>query len=664
MKVNKLIKVAINTSRKQLLVLGCVWLLTATSCNKYLHIVPDNVAVIDNAFTMRTEAEKYLFTCYSFLPKDGDPRYNIGLLGGDEIWLPRNPRDLDAYAWGTLNISGIATGGQNASEPRLDAWRGWWQGGGPSDRFGLWKAIRNCNIFLENVKDLTKVRDLTLDERTRWIAEATFLKAYYHYYLLRMYGPIPLVDQNIDISATEEEVRVKRKPFDECVDYISGLLDQATADLPLVIADRTTELGRITKPIAAAIKAKLWLLAASPLFNGNSDYANYTDHDGLQLFPATYDANKWAKAAEFAKTAIDIAEQAGHKLHVFTGTSFQLSDTTLLQLKIRTAMTERWSTEHIWANPNSRAGFDMQARAMPKLSGSESSGQARMQFAAPLKIVEMFYSSNGVPINEDNQINFSNKYATRLAVSSDRFYIKPGYETARLNFDREPRFYAFIGFDGGVWYKYDSPSGSDENSWVVESKYTQISGATDALGFLNETGYFVKKLVDWNATHTNSNQGINYRDYPWPEIRLPELYLMYAEALNESQGPVADVLAYMDKIRERAGLLGVAESWSRFSNNPGKYTTKEGMREIIQQERGIELSFEGQRFWDLRRWKKAGEVLNQAITGWSVYQDKTADYYRVRTIYTQNFVAPRDYLWPIRTDDIRVNPNLVQNPGW
>jgi hypothetical protein len=88
------------------------------------------------------------------------------------------------------------------------------------------------------------------------------------------------------------------------------------------------------------------------------------------------------------------------------------------------------------------------------------------------------------------------------------------------------------------------------------------------------------------------------------------------------------------------------------------------MREIIQQERGIELSFEGQRFWDLRRWKKAGEVLNQAITGWSVYQDKTADYYRVRTIYTQNFVAPRDYLWPIRTDDIRVNPNLVQNPGW
>lgn len=649
--------------KRHIMVLGVILVVAGTSCNKYLDIVPDNIAVIDNAFTMRTEAEKYLFTCYSFLPRNGDPVYNIGLLGGDEIWLPRNPRDLDAYAWGNLNTAGIATGGQNAAEPRLDAWRGWWQGGGPGDRYGLWKAIRNCNIFLENVKDLSKVRDLRLDERTRWIAEVTFLKAYYHYYLLRMYGPIPLVDVNIDISAPEEEVRIKRKPFDECVNYISGLLDQAAPNLPPVILDRTTELGRITRPIALAIKAKLWLLAASPLFNGNPDYTNFKDKDGVNLFPASYDATKWDKAAEYAKAAIDAAEAGGHSLHRFLGTTFQLSDTTLLQLSIRTSMTERWSTEHVWANPNSRAGFDMQARAMPKLA-AEASGQARMQFAAPMKIVEMFYSSHGVPINEDKLIDFSNRYTTRLAVSSERFYIKEGYETARINFDREPRFYAFLGFDGGVWYKYDSPSNTDENTWVVEGKYTQASGATDALGFLNETGYFVKKLVDWNATHTNSNQGINYRDYPWPEIRLPDLYLMYAEALNESQGPIGDVLVYLDKIRARAGLEGVAAAWSKYSINPTKYTTKDGMRDIIHQERGIELSFEGQRFWDLRRWKKAAESINQAITGWSVYQDKTADYYRVRTIYTQNFVSPRDYLWPIRIDDLRVNPNLVQNPGW
>ncbi len=640
--------------KKQLLTGGAVLLLSTTACNKYLDIVPDNVATIDNAFTMRIEAEKFLFTCYSFLPKDGDVFYNVGMMSGDELWVPTQEWDFVSYGWR------LARGGQNAANPYLNSWNGVYQGGGPSDRFGLWKAIRNCNIFLENVKDESKVRDLRLDERTRWIAEVTFLKAYYHYYLLRMYGPIPLVDKNIDISASEEEVRVKRMPVEDCFAYVNKLLDEAIPNLPNVILDRTNELGRITRPIALAIKAKSLLLAASPLFNGNSDFADFKDHDGVALFPATYDASKWQTAAEACKAAIDAAELAGFKLYQFPGSTFQLSDTTNLQLTLRNAMTERWNSEHVWANPNSRADF-IQRVSMPKLATGGASGDARMQLAAPLKIVEMFYSSNGVPINEDKMIDFSDKYTLKTALSKDRFYIKQGYETARLNFDREPRFYAFLGFDGGVWYKYDSPSNSDENTWVVEGKYTQMAGATH-VGYYNETGYYIKKLVDWNMANTTN--GVSYRDYPWPEIRLPDLYLMYAEALNESQGPIGDVLIYVDKIRARAGLEGVAASWSKYSNNPGKYTTKDGMREIIHQERGIELSFEGQRFWDLKRWKKAGEVLNQAITGWSVFQDKTADYYRVRTIFTQNFVSPRDYFWPIRTYDLTVNPSLVQNPGW
>ena len=172
MKIYHFIMNTIRTCKRQVSVLAITLLLATSSCNKYLDIVPDNIAVIDNAFTMRTEAEKYLFTCYSFLPRNGDPAYNIGLLAGDEIWLPRNPRDLTAYAWGTLNTAGFATGGQNVAEPKLDAWRGWWQGGGPGDQYGLWKAIRNCNIFLENVRNTSKVRDLRLDERTRWLAEA------------------------------------------------------------------------------------------------------------------------------------------------------------------------------------------------------------------------------------------------------------------------------------------------------------------------------------------------------------------------------------------------------------------------------------------------------------------------------------------------------------
>ncbi|MEO6524368.1 MAG: RagB/SusD family nutrient uptake outer membrane protein [Mucilaginibacter sp.] len=631
--------------------------LTLPACKKYLDIIPDNVATIANAFTLRNEAEKYLFTCYSFLPKDGNPLYNMGYMAGDEIWAPLDERELVSYGFR------IARGGQNAANPYMNAWSGNYQGGGPSDLYGMFIAIRNCNIFLENVQDMTKVRDLTLDERQRWIAEVKFLKAYYNFYLLRMYGPIPIVDKNIDISAPEEQVRIKRVPFDDCVNYVSNLLDSATVNLPLIITDRGTELGRATKPMALAVKAKLLLMAASPLFNGNADYASFKDKDGVKLMNTTYDANKWKKAADAAKAAITSAESVGFKLYQFPTTStFKLSDSTKRQLTIRGALTERFNvnTEHVWANPNSRTGF-LQQTAMARLVSTVTTSDAREQLSAPIKIAEMFYSVNGVPINEDKTLNFNNKYTVRTAVHSERFYIKEGYQTARLNFDREPRFYADLCFDGGIWYKYDSPSNSDENTFSVEGKSTQLAGASN-FGWYNETGYYIKKVVDWNMV--NGTNGVTYRDYPWPEIRLADIYLMYAEALNESDGPVNDVFTYLDLIRARAGLLGVKDSWNNFSTNASKYATKDGLREIIHQERNIEMAFEGSRYWDMKRWKLASDVFNQSITGWSVFQPTTSEYYKVRTIFAQNFVAPRDYLTPIRVYDMSVNPNLVQNPGW
>lgn len=92
------------------------------------------------------------------------------------------------------------------------------------------------------------------------------------------------------------------------------------------------------------------------------------------------------------------------------------------------------------------------------------------------------------------------------------------------------------------------------------------------------------------------------------------------------------------------------------------------MREIIKQERLIELAFEGQRFWDLRRWKDAHKHLNEPIKGWNI-GEKGLDFYKVTTVYPQpgDPVAPydfKDYLWPIKVNEIIKNPNLVQNPGW
>lgn len=629
-------------------------IISVSSCSDYLDVVPDNVSTVDHVFKLRNEAEKYLFTCYSYLPKDGNAAYNTGMLAGDEIWIPFE-KGYTSYAFY------IARGKQRISDTYVNVWDGYWHGAGPDDSYAIFDGIRHCNTFLENVSDKTKVLDLEDDERERWLGEVEFLKAYYHFYLLRMYGPIPIIDKNLPVDAPEEEVNTARMPIDTCINYISNLLDSAASKLPDIITDRTTELGRITRPIVLIIKAKILLTAASPFFNGNNDYSNFLTGDGEPFFNSTYDETKWQKAADAALEAILIAEAAGNNLYEFTNKTFNLSDTTITQMSIRQAVCERWNDEIIWANPNSTASSDLQKLCMVPLSSEDNNDDAQKIMSPPLKIARMFYTKNGVPIDEDKTLDFSNDIELRTAVESERFNISEGFETARLNFDREPRFYADLSFDGGIWYKYDSPTNSDEETYVVRAKYGDCAGSWHSF-YVNETGYFIKKLVDWNMTMSSS--GGSYKDYPWPEIRLADLYLMYAEALNETSGPVSDVLVYLDRIRDRAGLKGVAESWNNYSTNPSKYQSKDGLREIIQRERLIELAFEGSRFWDLRRWKKSSEYLNEPITGWNVYGTDSESYYQVRTVYQQEFISPRDYLWPIEDSELLRNTKLVQNPGW
>ncbi len=622
------------------------------SCEEeFLDVVPDNIATIDQAFKLRNEAEKYLFTCYSYIPKNGEALNNIAMLAGDEIWIPPQDAAINSYAFD------IARGLQRVADPYMNAWEGRYQAAGPGDQYPLYDGIRHCNIFIENLENPNLVPDISQAERERWIGEAKFLKAYYHYYLMRMYGPIPIIRENIPVDAPADQLNVMREPIDESIDYLVELLDEASADLPPQITDTQDELGRITRPIAKGIKAEILLMAASPLFNGNEDMGGLTNPDGTMLFNTSYDETKWQRAADAAKEAIEVAETNGHGLFRMSETAFNISDTTKLKLDIRQAVTERWNREIIWANPNSRT-YELQRLSMTPLASDVPHWQARKVLAPTLKIASMFYTKNGVPIEEDTTLDFSDPTVLQEAAEGDRFNIKEGYTTSQLNFDREPRFYANLGFDGAIWYKFDS--GSNDTRWHIEGKYQDYAGSSDAFDF-NVTGYYIKKLVNWEQTFTG---GTLYKDYAWPEMRLADLYLMYAEALNEVQGPTAEVIEYVDKIRDRAGLDGVQESWQQFSSNPDKYTSKEGMREIIHQERKIELVFEGKRFWDIRRWKTAVREFNKPIRGWNVFGDSESEYYQIRTLFEQRFVAPRDYFWPIDAMTLIQNPNLVQNPGW
>ncbi len=626
-----------------------------TSCD-YLDIVPDNVATIEYAFRNRTQAEKYLYTCYSYRPEVGSPDVDPGMNGADETWQ-FYPLSGTFTTWET---SKIARDLQSVTDPILNFWDG------ENSATSLWVGIRDCNIFLENIDE---VSDLEEYEKTRWIAEVKFLKAYYHYFLFKCYGPIPIVDENLPISASVDEVQVYREPVDSVVNYIVNLMDEAIEDLPEASEIvEGTEAGRIDKLIAMSMKAEVLLFAASPLFNGNTSYSSMTDNRGVQLFPQEEDDNKWKLAADACKEAIDACNEEGKELYdEVDALAANAPEPFQQEVMFREAICDRWNKELIWGNTNNDCNLiSTSAQARILRMSAETLNDINSQWAPTLKMVEKFYSSNGVPIDEDTEWQnkgwYENRYNLRKEASSgdEIYYVKEGEQTAYLHYNREPRFYASLGFDQGIYFGngyYDFPDNVKYCNFL-NLGYSGYQGGS----LYSITGYSAKKMHSFKNAITSTQTSVEY--YPFPIMRLANLYLMYAEALNEYSGPSDEIFYYLNLIRERAGLEGVKESWGKYSSNPTKPDTKSGLREIIQQERTIELAFEGKRFWDLRRWKQIDE-LNDQPKGWNIKGETPEDFYNVTNIAkTPVDFSIKDYFWPIKEEDLSTNTNLIQNYGW
>ena len=374
------------------------------------------------------------------------------------------------------------------------------------------------------------------------------------------------------------------------------------------------------------------------------------------------DKNKWERAAQALKNAIDTCHLAEHKLFTYNRL-YQMSDTTALSFTIRGAVTEKWNPEIIWGDTHS-SGFlkDMHPRFLP-----ENMGCGCNNYGMTLKMAELFYSNHGVAITEDPSFDYENRYTIKKAQADENgyydhfYYIKEGEETASLNFYREPRFYASLGFDRGIWE--GAGITDDTKSYYLKGRMSEASGFRSA-GEHHCMGYWNKKLV--NRETTINAQNYAEKRYAYPLIRLSDLYLMYSEVLNEVKDlPDAEVYKWIDLVRERAGLEGVVESWKKYSINPSKPETQYGMRQIIRQERLIELAGEFQRFWDLRRWKEAvKEYNNSPMQGWNYKGTDAMEYYNVATYYNTRKYGVKDYLWPISNNSILRNPNLIQNPGW
>ena len=639
--------------KKYLLSLLC-GILLLPGCN-YLDMVPEkDIETIESLFEQRTKVENWWKGLYSELNMIfANFRVNVAYLGADEFVTCQA-----LYSDAIYNLDGlkVADGLQMSQNPYGSIW------------YRMYVIIRNCNIFLENVD---RTYDMTEEDRNWWKADVKALKAYVYFELVRHYGPICLVPQNMPVNLPVKDYQLPRQHVDTCFKEIVNLLDEAMEYLPKH-GQRVSNYGNtFSLEGAYALKAKVLLYAASPLFNGNAFYSDFKNKNGELLFNSTYDRNKWLLAAEAADKAAQMCEDGGRSLS--GGSTGKKTDLLNVMSDVERSMFSRFNNEEYlieWKYPATFHEF-----ILPRLIGDDVNfeNQALGCLSPSMKMVEMYYTENGLPIDADISWNYSNRYKLGSESSLDYEGVIPlNTSVVNLHLRREPRFYASIAGDRMYWQRGTNTAETDYNLLVKAHKGEEPWGTQyDFIisnSWQNINGYWLKKhLFSWIQTlgYGSSLQGNETAAI----IRLAEVYLMQAEAWNEYlDAPDSRVYDPIDKVRERAGIKPVREAWGSYSNNPTKVTTKAGMRDIIQQENNIEFAFEGHRYWNLRRWLIAHQAMNEKQYGWNVLGTTDQAFYNDETgpivVWSKNkFIAPRDYLDPIDTEEILIS-GMVQNPGW
>ncbi len=647
--------------KKKILIALLLPLFLSTSCSNWLDVVPEgDITTIDSDFETYSGAEDWLQSCYVFLQFPYILANNVAFWGSDEMVADDyllnsadHPSDLD-----------ILAGRQNVLNPYDDCWFTF----DGIKRDDYYTAIVMCNHFITRIDNVYNLEEVDKRERK---AEVKALKAFFYFEMVRRYGPVIIVPENLDPNQDVEKLKLPRSHVDTCFNYIVRLCDEAAPDLPNAKQKVSNRKAYFNKEAAMALKARALVYQASDLFNGNPDYANFKNKDGEPLFSDKKDPEKWKRAADAAIAVIDYSRQEGGatlKQGALGNTPLQ---STMLDIEQSVQTFNFVNDEALWMVKTYSGGPQIYEYTMPNYDDGSYHSLPGACYVPTMKMVEMFYTENGLPIDQDLQwVGSGNPYA--ISEETDPKYtdvVALNEPIIMLHRKREPRFYADIAADRCYWrlgptagnlHKIEAYQGED---WGLKTT------TLNALMAQNITGYWLKKWCSSKAT-LSAHQGnlSSLGDSPFPVFRLAEMYLIAAEALNEYKAaPDQEVYDYLNVVRRRAGIPDVEVAWKN-AKEPDKVKTQTGMRDIIRQEWNIEFAFEGYRYWNVRRWKIANIELNEKVFGWNVVGNNVNSFYNNGKgpiiVYSGNkFVAPRDYLYPIRSEEVQ-RAGCVQNPGW
>lgn len=392
-------------------------------------------------------------------------------------------------------------------------------------------------------------------------------------------------------SIDQEFSLIKRNTLEECIDFLTIECDSCAMFLPARTAT-FEDMGRATKGAALALKSRVLLYAASDLFNTDSWTSGYANPELISLSGDRQ--TRWEEAANAAKAVIDL-NKAGYSLiknyeDLFGSNGFNQSEVIFC---------DREENSNYFEIANFPIGFEL-----------GNSGTTPSQ-----NLVDAYEDRTGLPITDPSSI----------------------YDPEKPYANRDPRLNATIVTNYSMFYNRP-----------VECFRGGLDGPP--LAHASRTGYYLKKYV---------NQGLDLQIgqtsvHSWIIFRLAEVYLNYAEALNEYDPGNPDIASYINRIRDRAGMPDLPTGLSQ-----------DQMRERIRHERRIELAFEEHRIWDLRRWMTAEEVLSAPLEGVQITLNPTDTTFSYKKVIVENRVfKPAMYLYPIPQSEIAIATGMVQNPLW